>query len=100
MFWFYFLGMTALVFVFVLILSPSPTPPPDDGRVNPALICPHCQMSGNVRVKPITKKVGISGAKATGALLTGGLSVLVTGLSRTDDLTEAHCGNCSSTWRF
>ena len=34
---------------------------------------------------------GISGAKATGAVLTGGVSVLATGLSRNERTTQAHC---------
>jgi hypothetical protein len=70
------------------------------GAKNPALVCPHCQRTGNVRRTPITQKKGISGAKATGALLTGGLSVLATGLSRKEINTQAHCDNCGSTWIF
>jgi hypothetical protein len=70
------------------------------GKYNAALVCPHCQNKGSVRVKPITKKTGISGAKATGAILTGGLSVLATGLSQKEDKTQAHCTNCRSTWVF
>ena len=46
------------------------------------------------------RKMGISGAKATGALLTGGLSLLFTGLSREEEFTQAHCLTCNSTWHF
>ena len=49
---------------------------------------------------PIVKKVGISGGKATAALLTAGISTLATGLSRKEKLTQAHCENCDSTWNF
>jgi hypothetical protein len=42
------------------------------GMLNPALICPHCQTKELVRTKHVERKAGISGAKATGALLTGG----------------------------
>ncbi len=70
------------------------------GSTNPALVCPHCQTRGTVRVKVVKQKKGISGAKATGAVLTGGLSVLATGLSRKEELTQAHCDNCGSTWHF
>ena len=70
------------------------------GIENPALICPHCQTKGQVRTKHVERKAGISGAKATGALLTGGLSLLATGLSRKQGCTQAHCGKCSSTWDF
>lgn len=70
------------------------------GPVNPAMVCSHCQVGGQVHTKPITQKKGVSGAKATGAVLTGGLSLLATGLSRKDNNTEAYCRNCSNTWFF
>lgn len=70
------------------------------GRTNSQMVCPHCQTRGKVRTKPIDKKAGISGGKATAALLTGGLSILATGLSRKEALTQAHCDNCDSTWAF
>jgi hypothetical protein len=70
------------------------------GASNPALLCPHCQNRGSVRTKNITKKIGISGAKATGAVLTGGISVLATGLSQKDQVTQAYCENCGSSWQF
>ena len=64
------------------------------------LVCPHCQVRGKVKSRRVTKKVGVSGAKATGAVLTGGLSILATGLSQKEQCTEAHCENCGSTWTF
>jgi hypothetical protein len=70
------------------------------GPVHPKLLCPHCQKKGTVRTKKTKRKKGVSGAKATGALLTGGLSILVTGLSRKEDETRAHCDNCDCTWHF
>ena len=70
------------------------------GPVNPQIICPHCQWKATVRTKPIKKKAGISGGKATAAILTGGASMLATGLSRKEALTQAHCDNCKSTWSF
>ncbi|MBB41671.1 MAG: hypothetical protein CMF01_16490 [Hyphomonas sp.] len=70
------------------------------GAPNVQMVCPHCQTKGKVLTKPIKKKAGISGAKATGAILTGGVSLVATGLSRKDAVTEAHCANCSSTWHF
>jgi hypothetical protein len=70
------------------------------GRLQPPMICPHCQRSGGVRTKMVRRKAGISGAKATGAILTGGLSLLATGLSRKEHITEAHCDNCGSSWTF
>jgi len=70
------------------------------GGVRPAMICPHCQTKGAVRTMRVRRKRGISGGKATGALLTGGLSLLATGLSRKETLTQAHCDTCNSTWDF
>jgi len=70
------------------------------GPRKPQIICSQCQTRGHVRTMAVTRKKGISGAKATGALLTGGVSLLATGLSRKDDETQAHCTNCESTWYF
>jgi hypothetical protein len=65
-----------------------------------AMTCPHCQTRGSVRTKSIVQKKGISGGKATAAVLTGGVSMLATGLSRKEPGTEAHCSHCGATWRF
>ena len=70
------------------------------GPLNPKFVCPHCQTRGEVRTKPTDRKKGISGGKAAGAVLTGGLSILVTGLSRHETVTAARCGHCGSTWDF
>jgi hypothetical protein len=64
------------------------------------LVCPHCQVSGKVRTERVKVKRGISGGKATGAVLTAGVSLLATGLARKEMVTQAHCGNCGSTWTF
>lgn len=70
------------------------------GPVNPVLRCPHCQAPGQVRTRTIKVKKGISGGKATGALLTGGVSLLATGLSRKSKAIQAHCGSCGITWNI
>ena len=70
------------------------------GALNPQMICPHCNTSGKIRTKPMTQKKGVSGGKATAAVLTGGISLLATGLSRKESSTQAHCTNCSNTWFF
>jgi hypothetical protein len=70
------------------------------GEINPAMVCPHCQHRGKVRTKLIDRKKGVSGGKATAAILTGGVSMLATGLSRHERLTHAYCGNCESSWEF
>ena len=70
------------------------------GPRNRELLCPHCQRPGDVRTKNLKVKKGISGGKATAAVLTGGVSLVATGLSRKEKTTQARCGNCGSTWQF
>jgi hypothetical protein len=70
------------------------------GPVRPQIVCAHCQVRGGVRTKGIQKDCGISGKKATVAALTGGISILATGLSKEENLTQAHCDNCGSTWAY
>jgi len=70
------------------------------GTLNSAMVCPHCQQTGCVRTKNVKTKKGISGGKATGAVLTGGVSMLATGLSRKEQQTEAYCENCKNKWYF
>lgn len=70
------------------------------GPFNSELVCPHCQTKGKVRTQKEVRKAGVSGGKATGALLTGGVSLLATGLSRKEIGTKAFCGNCKSIWFF
>ena len=70
------------------------------GQINDNLICPHCQFKGKVRVKDVQRKKGISGGKAVGAVITGGVSLLATGISRKENLTQARCDACNSQWDF
>jgi hypothetical protein len=70
------------------------------GPINPEMICPHCQEQGTVRTKAASHKKGVHVGKVTAALLTGGVSLLATGLSRHEILTEAHCDNCQNSWMF
>jgi hypothetical protein len=67
---------------------------------NAQLVSPHCQTKGSVTTCHVKLKKGISGAKATVALLTAGVSVPATGLSRREAATEAKCSNCGSIWHF
>lgn len=64
------------------------------------IICPHCHERGHVTTQPILRKKGLSGGKATAAVVTGGVSILATGLSRKEAETEASCANCGSKWYF
>ena len=66
--------------------------------LNPRMVCPHCQVRGQIQTKQVTVKHGISGGKATAALLTGGFSLFATGLSRKGTATQATCNNCRVTW--
>lgn len=68
--------------------------------LNPQAVCPHCGKRGCVATKRAKAKKGLSGAKATGAILTGGLSILATGLSRKEWVTDAKCKHCRSQWIF
>jgi hypothetical protein len=70
------------------------------GVIKDKMLCPHCQERGCVHVKEVKRKMGVSGGKATAALLTAGLSLWVAGLSRKEKISEAYCGNCETTWHF
>lgn len=70
------------------------------GSVNERLPCGQCGTVGHVRTKAVRRKKGISGGKAVGAIFTGGISLLATGLSRKENLTQARCGNCKSQYDF
>ena len=64
------------------------------------MICPHCNTKGSVTTRQVKRKQGISGGKATAAVLTCGISMLGTGLSRKQQMTEASCSHCGMTWSF
>ena len=68
------------------------------GIPKPEFICPHCQVKGKVHTRAVKRKKGVSGGKATAAVLTLGFSLLATGLSRKESETEAWCGNCQTSW--
>lgn len=65
---------------------------------SPNMVCPHCQAKGTVTADPVTVKRGVSGGKATGALLTGGASMLVTGLSQKQQAMSMSCSSCGMKW--
>lgn len=68
--------------------------------LNGAMVCPHCQGSNCVMTRSKSKKKGVSGSKLTGAYFTFGFSMLATGLSRKEKVTEAKCKRCGSVWSF
>ena len=64
------------------------------------MICPYCRTQGTITTRQIKRKQGIHGGKATAALLTCGISLLATGLSHKQKVTEAHCSHCGAVWSF
>jgi ribosomal protein S27E len=80
-------------------ISPTrPVLPPRPRGNAPKVKCAHCGKTGDVDTKRIKQKKGISGGKATAAVFTAGISLLGTGLSRKEEVTEARCKNCGVTW--
>lgn len=88
--------LLVLIFLYFVYQGASAKEPPK----NPHMICPHCQTKGNISTQRETQKVGVSGGKAAAAVLTAGVSVLATGLSRKTEVTRATCGTCGNTWTF
>lgn len=70
------------------------------GFISSNMICPHCHTKGTVRTKREKVKQGISGGKATAAILTGGASLIAVGLSQKGETTKAHCDHCGTDWMF
>jgi len=95
-----FVGVIIFGVIASLTATPEQVAQMQYGPINPLMVCPHCNSVGKIRTKPTTQKKGISGGKATAALLTGGISMLATGLSRKENSTQAHCTNCNNTWFF
>ena len=103
MFWLVVIGI-GIVLALAVVIEVNKTPEQRAvdlyGPINRHMVCPHCGASGSIRSKKITQKKGVSGGKATAALLTGGVSLLATGLSRKEQNTQAHCTKCQNTWFF
>jgi hypothetical protein len=68
------------------------------GTINAEMVCPHCQVRGQVRTRSKAMKKGISGGKATAAIFTAGISLLATGLASKSRVVQANCGNCHMVW--
>lgn len=90
------LGIVAAAIVKVFVIDPALQE--SNTAVSVAIVCPHCRKAGKVRTERVTEKRGISGGKATGALLTGGLSLFATGLSAKRPVTKCTCGRCKISW--
>lgn len=107
MFWIFLLTAAIILSVTFFLTTQISTGRPNAkstydlyGSLNPSMVCPHCRATGGVRTKAVTRKQGISGGKATAAVLTGGISLLATGLSRKEASTQARCDRCGSSWHF
>lgn len=68
------------------------------GPLNPHVVCPHCKNRECVRTKRVKRDKGVSGGKAGLAVLTGGWSVIGTGLSNKEEATKALCQTCGVEW--
>jgi hypothetical protein len=62
------------------------------------IVCPHCQTKGGVVVTSAQRKKGLSGGKVTGGLMTAGVSLFATGLSRKQWVKHLRCSSCRMEW--
>lgn len=87
----------------------------NDPKLNLEMICPHCQVKGQVYTKTVKKNAGLDGAKVLGFLggiilfyIVLGMTVtilyiclgLIGGFALKKKTTEANCHNCKATWTF
>ncbi len=115
MFYFFLFCVVALLFIIGVIQQVEASPEEKEhrdrlaqerflvgmhGHKNAHMVCVHCNTTGQIRTKPVTQKKGISGGKATAALLTSGVSLIAVGLSRKEKNTQAFCTKCQNTWFF
>lgn len=99
-------GWVAVAVAFLMAASLSPKKPASASPslldrlagLRPKVVCKHCGTAGQVFVNRVERKRGISGGKAAGALFTGGLSLLATGLSRKEAVSSMRCKNCGMKW--
>lgn len=99
---FFWLGIFILVLVFASKIEKNEelTNQQNSQDFDGKLICPHCHTKGTVTTEKIKQKQGIHGGKATAAVLTAGISLFGTGLSKKNKITKAHCSNCGQTWTY
>jgi DNA-directed RNA polymerase subunit RPC12/RpoP len=93
-------GLAAAVWFwfFVMHRKPSPEEAERERQAQAQIRCPHCGQTGCVTKQLVERKQGISGGKATGALLTVGFSLALTGLSRKQQMSHMKCANCHMEW--
>ena len=86
------------VVLFVALSRAHKDPTAEANEHAAELVCPHCHQRGRITVELLTRGKGISGGKAAGAVMTGGLSVGATGLSKNVPTRHLTCGNCKMEW--
>ena len=92
-----------IVFVVYLITKAGDSPQKaleQKQKLTKNMICPHCHTEGSVTTRQVKQKQGISGGKAVAALFTCGITMLGTGLSRKQQMTEATCSHCAAVWTY
>lgn len=94
------LGAGALIWLNIWLHDPNAAKVARQARADATarIVCKFCQQAGHVSVRATRRKKGVSGGKATGAILTGGASMLLTGLSRKESARELSCRNCGMVW--
>lgn len=91
------LGIVAVLLIWVGLKMPKPVDP-NALKLNDRLVCPHCLVTGKVLAGRETRKIGLDSNKMTAALLTGGVSLAVTGASRDEVRAKMQCLNCTTVW--
>lgn len=68
-------------------------------RQQEQIVCQHCQIRGQVTARQVKRAKRISGTRLVGGMLTGGGSLLATGVTKKHPwVTEMHCRNCGMRW--
>jgi hypothetical protein len=57
------------------------------GKINPVMICPHCQTKGKVRTTRREKQSELS-------------SIVISLKKHSVTVTQVHCDNCNNTWNI
>lgn len=88
------IGVIGALVIFVYMARHAPDPNAGAEKI----VCQFCHQAGGVRVRLVQRKQGISGGKATGAVVTGGISLFATGLSRKQQMRHLTCSSCHMEW--
>lgn len=94
------IGLLVALWLWFFVMNKKPTPEEAERerQAQAQIRCPHCGQVGCVSKTLVQRKQGISGGKATGALMTAGFSLALTGLSRKQLISHMACSNCHMEW--